>query len=380
MHSAKYNERVTSGEIAPQYEDIRYARNRGLGQPVATRRPWWNPRYWTRRIWIGVVVVVVIIVAVVIAVAVTVTKKNAYPDYSTLTYNLQDTYGGQNFFDQFNYFTGYDPAQGLVHYVPQPEAVQRNLTYTTKDSAVVRVDTAVGPKSNPNASTGRFSVRLESKKQYNNGLFIFDVKHTPYACGAWPALWLTDPSHWPDHGEIDIMESVNQGTSGNAMTLHTTGSCSMGVKRKQTGDTDQENCDHSANKNAGCGVKESASTFGAKLNDQGGSVMAVEWRSAGIRMWQFARNAIPSDITGKKPNPSTWGTAAADFPSTDCDIGSHFKNNSIIVNIDLCGDLVYGSWAKSGCPSTCQDVVANQPESFSTAFWEFGSFEVYQSA
>lgn len=31
-------------------------------------------------------------------------------------------------------------------------------------------------------------------------------------------------------------------------------------------------------------------------------------------------------------------------------------------------------------PSTCQDVVANQPESFSTAFWEFGSFEIYQSA
>lgn len=214
---------------------------------------------------------------------------------------------------------------------------------------MLRVDTAVGPGSNPDASTGRFSVRLESKKTYNGGLFIFDVKHTPYACGAWPALWLTDPSNWPDHGEIDIMEAINQGAAGNAMTLHTTGGCSMGVKRKQTGETDQENCDHGANNNAGCAVKESPSTFGTKLNDAGGTVMAVEWRSAGIRMWQFARSAVPSDITGKKPNPSTWGTAAADFPSTDCDIGSHFKNNSIIVNIDLCGDLVYGSWDKSGC-------------------------------
>lgn len=91
MHSAKYHERVTSGEIAPQYEDIRYARNKGLGQPVATSRPWWNPRYWTRKIWIAVVAVVVIVVVVIIAVAVTVTKKNAYPDYSPLTYNLQDT-------------------------------------------------------------------------------------------------------------------------------------------------------------------------------------------------------------------------------------------------------------------------------------------------
>ncbi|KHO01414.1 Concanavalin A-like lectin/glucanase [Metarhizium album ARSEF 1941] len=361
MHSKKYQETVTFGEIAPQYENIRFARNQGHGQLVATSRPLWNPRYWSRKIWIAIVVVVAIIVAIIIAVAVTVTKKNAYPDYSALKYDLRDT------------------SHGLVHYVPRADAVNRNLTYATQNSAFLRVDTAVGPDSNPNASTGRFSVRLESKKTYNSGLFIFDIKHTPYACGAWPALWLTDPSNWPDHGEIDIMEAINQGAAGNTMTLHTTGDCSMGVRRKQTGETDQENCDHGVNSNAGCAVRESPSTFGPKLNDAGGSVMAVEWRRAGIRMWQFARSAVPSDIAGKQPNPTTWGTAAADFPSTACDIGSRFKNNSIIVNIDLCGDLVYGSWDKSGCPGTCQDVVANQPDSFKTAFWEFGSFEVYQS-
>jgi hypothetical protein len=75
----------------------------------------------------------------------------------------------------------------------------------------------------------------------------------------------------------------------------------------------------------------------------------MEWRDAGIRVWQFARSAIPSDITSQKPDPSTWGEAAADFPSTDCNVGNHFKNNSIILNIDLCGDLVYGVWDNSGC-------------------------------
>lgn len=230
----------------------------------------------------------------------------------------------------------------------------QNLTYATADTAVLKVDTTVGPGSKPDASTGRFSVRVESKKTYNEGLFIFDVKHTPYACGAWPALWLTDASNWPDHGEIDVMESINKGTDGNLMTLHTSGSCSMGVKRKQTGSSDKDNCDHSANDNAGCGVSAASkdSSYGAQLNTAGGGIMALEWRSAGIRMWQFARSAIPADITSKKPDPSTWGTAAADFPSTDCDIGSHFKNNSIVMNIDLCGPLVYGSWDKSGCKFT----------------------------
>jgi hypothetical protein len=68
----------------------------------------------------------------------------------------------------------------------------QNLTYATESTAVVKVDTTVGPDSEPNASTGRFSVRLESKAQYGPGLFLFDVKHTPYGCGTWPALWLTE--------------------------------------------------------------------------------------------------------------------------------------------------------------------------------------------
>lgn len=47
---------------------------------------------------------------------------------------------------------------------------QYNLTYANADSAVLKVDT-----TEANASTGRFSVRIASQKQYNSGLFVFDV-------------------------------------------------------------------------------------------------------------------------------------------------------------------------------------------------------------
>ncbi|KAJ6790260.1 hypothetical protein PWT90_06576 [Aphanocladium album] len=350
--------------------------------PATTKMPWWNPRYWAKKVWIALTVVIVIIIVIAVAVGVTVSKSNAYPSYKELAYSLQDTYSGEKFFDQFNYWTTYDPAHGHVHYVNPGDAKAHNLTYASQDSAILRVDTTVGPGSTPDASTGRFSVRIESKKTYNKGLFIFDVKHSPYGCATWPALWLTDSSSWPKHGEIDVFESINNGDKGNMMTLHTSEDCKMSGKRKMSGKALQASCDVKDNQNAGCGVEGGKDSFGQAFNDKKGGVMAVEWRDDGIRMWQFARDGVPADITGKKPTPNAWGTAAADFPNTHCNIGNKFSNNSIVANIDLCGDLVEASWKDSGCGGgkKCVDFVSNNPSEFTNAFWEFGAFEVYQSS
>ncbi|CBF75173.1 glycoside hydrolase family 16 protein [Aspergillus nidulans FGSC A4] len=354
-------------------------------QPVEaqaqTGRSWYNPRGWSLRTKIIAAIIALAGIVGIIVGAVEGSKAGRYPEYSPLDYRLVDSYSGLSFFDQFRYFDDEDPTDGFVNYVNKTTAQQLNLTYASPTSAILRVDTATR-----NASHGRNSVRIESFKTYDDGLFIFDIIHTPYGCGTWPALWLTDGYNWPDHGEIDVLEATNNATDGNAVTLHTTPGCNMDVRRKQTGSTTYATCDNNTNSNAGCGVQGPSLTYGEAMNERGGGIYALELRPAGIRAWFFPRHSVPLDIdisnSSSKPDPSKWGTALADFPNTSCDVSSHFKNQSIIANIDLCGQWggapnVYSrQW---DCPGKCKELVARHPERFEKAYWEFGGFWVYQA-
>ncbi|EAW10763.1 glycoside hydrolase family 16 protein [Aspergillus clavatus NRRL 1] len=348
-------------------------------QSRSARRPCWKPRKGRKRmIVIALVVTLVTFFLSLIAGPTLGYIYSQYPDYGHIDYVLVDEFSRHPFFDNFWYFTDEDPTLGFVEYVNQTTAETMSLTQATESSVIIRVDNKTS-----HAPRGRKSVRLESRKTYHSGLFLFDIIHTPYGCGTWPALWLADTYNWPLNGEIDVLETTNGGTEGNTVTLHTTQGCSVKGRRKQTGKALHSTCDDQHG-TVGCDVQAPPATYGPEFNENGGGVYAVELQHAGIRVWMFPRSSIPEDLVKPhySPDPSSWGTPLADFPSTNCFTPQYFRNQSIIINIDLCGEMgaqpeVYSDLYN--CPATCEEYVSGNAREFSEAYWEFGWFRVYQS-
>ena len=103
----------------------------------------------------------------------------------------------------------------------------------------------------PSSARGRDSVRIVSKKAWDESAVVLDLSHMPEGCGTWPAFWsLSQKGPWPSGGEIDIVEGTSHagllrgkliGPSGvnlntaNLASMHTTPSCMMPEHRFQSG-------------------------------------------------------------------------------------------------------------------------------------------------
>ncbi|THH00761.1 hypothetical protein EW026_g1828 [Hermanssonia centrifuga] len=314
---------------------------------------------------------------------------------------LKDKYEGSDFYSGWRWETDNDPTHGRVNYVDQATAIAHNYTFATDSKFVMRADyeNAVPPYAR-----GRDSVRISSYDAYDESVIVLDVQHMPEGCSTWPAFWtLSQKGPWPQGGEIDIVEGVNQAAQ-NLASLHTTPNCVMPQQRFQTGTTVSTNCDAHANFNQGCGTDfTKGASYGSYFNARGGGffVMARS-RNEGIRVWFWQRDdpAVPDEVRqsgsaygvpgapqlfpgfGGPPTihpDATWGTPDADFPVGDgCIYEDHFDAHMMVFDLTFCGDWAGADYPNSpGCSGDCVDFVNNNPDEFTEAYWEINSLRVY---
>ncbi|OBT68303.1 hypothetical protein VE03_02276 [Pseudogymnoascus sp. 23342-1-I1] len=301
-------------------------------------------------------------------------------------YTVSDVYQGQTFFDQFNFNADVDPTHGFVDFKAQAVAKSQGLiSVNTLGQAYLGVDsTTVLTDLN---KRGRASVRLESKKLYNGGLFIADIAHMPSSvCGVWPAFWTSGQQNWPEDGEIDIIENISEAQQ-NAVTLHTgTQDCTIS-KAAQGGTLVTSHCsnyyaDHVTQwENQGCSVQntDSSNNYGDSFNSVGGGIYAVEWTGTTIQIWNFPRlSADGIDALSAHPDPTKWRKATITTAGGSCDVKNLFKNHNLIIDTTFCGDYAGQDvfWQATSCYksnptkyASCASYVAANPSKYKDAYW-----------
>lgn len=127
--------------------------------------------------------------------------------------------------------------------------------------------------------------------------------------------------------------------------LHTRAGCTAAPSSSSlTGNLTYGNCDANVNSNSGCTVVESnPQSYGQPFAAAGGGVWVTQLAESGISIWFFSRADVPADLdiaqnSSAVPDPSTWGTPSAFYPSSSCDIGSFFEPQQLTFTITLCGD------------------------------------------
>ncbi|KAM7194308.1 Concanavalin A-like lectin/glucanase domain containing protein [Rhypophila sp. PSN 637] len=254
----------------------------------------------------------------------------------------------------------------------------------------------------------RPSVRVNSTKAFNGGLFVVDIVHMPsgktdnLSCGLWPAFWLSGPT-WPYDGEIDIIEGINtQSTPIN--TFHTGNNCTdMSNEGSHEGTTLLGTVCY-----GGTGCRQDATikgAYGAELNSAGGGIFVLEWAEDHLSQWFFGRDtkmpaslsAAIASISSAAPDYSSapptsalqidvsgFGTPITRFNSgPKCSIKDNMRNNQIIINTSFCG-WAGEQWSAneicSNLASSCDVYVKNHPKAFEDAYWLIRSISVYQKS
>ncbi|TYJ55463.1 hypothetical protein B9479_003853 [Cryptococcus floricola] len=263
------------------------------------------------------------------------------------------------------------------------------LRTTSSGTTILAVDNT----SSVAYDSKRYAPKLLSESLYDVGtVWVMDAVHMPYGCSVWPAFW-TQGANWPEGGEIDIMEGINNQVT-NVIALHTSNTTTCTVDSSSTssfsGTVENNDCNNSLNNGAGCTVKdENEKSYGAGFAEAGGGVYVGEYAEDGIRVWFITRADVPESLTvdASSLDTSTLGTPVAEYLASTCEIDKAFSPQTLTINIALCGDFAgIPALLEQTCPALVGDatcyttyVINDQSTTYAQAYFEINYINVFSS-
>lgn len=224
----------------------------------------------------------------------------------------------------------------------------------------------------------RISVRLNSRRRYTGGVWVFDVAHVPIGCGAWPALWMINAAG----DEVDVLENIN--VRGGYTNFHTNvpGCVSPSIDQVASRLPNATRCtigETLPGAYKGCISSLPTGTFDASFNSGGGGIFVLDMTDASmVDIYRVGTNVPVGDTLDLSSIKGSSEKPLVRFDHSRCN-GRMFEEMQLVINLNLCGGWASGDFeGAGGCfvvGKTCKEFVLM--DGITEAYWAFRDIRWY---
>lgn len=244
----------------------------------------------------------------------------------------------------------------------------------------------------------RNAIQLVSRRRFNGGLFILDIKHMHVGLATWPTIALMDLTDY-DSSQLRIVDGANSEWRNNIWnteriyrtnsTLYTKGSCTESKQDCNIGNLWEI-------KKAGCKNEGPHGSFGKLFNHRGGSIFVCEWiKNKSIKLWFFSNKTysdyaikILHNVRSNRPNPNMWLKKFKSYAEYKL-CTNQLNNVNLIINTKLCGNYAGHNFSiklndkrwnvdESERLQLCNNFVNDNNNNMYQAYWQFNSIKYFE--
>lgn len=286
-----------------------------------------------------------------------------HPGYS---YKLNWQAAGQSFFDGFN-FEWQDDNHGAAEYLDKGPATSQGVAEAHPSHAILRAGA-----TSAQYKYKRASAKIATTRTWKYFLTAMRYSHLPYGCGVWPAFWTRAPgASWPDGGELDILEYVNESPQQTSFHTGNSNRCKLNAAEVnrcgQMPDANRMNydCVTAYPHKLGCAPNMRPLMTGEQWARRPG-VIAVEWTETFLKVFYLPDGEAQREFAGDAPQPDAWDRFIISYypftKSNDCpNPADILAAQQLVLNINFCGDWASKVWKDSTCSGRTNSCRAVDP-------------------